>query len=101
MTILTLKENRDVLSVQFRDFLIKRGYKIKTKSGHPSTVYDYIKRIDQIAKNESCDWCDIAKDINILVKKYDIGGIEEEFGNKSHRAYINALKAYKDFLQKI
>ena len=100
MTILTLKENRDVLSVQFRDFLIKRGYKIKTKSGHPSTVYDYIKRIDRIAKRENYDWNEIADKIENIVIKYDCNGTEEEFGNKSHRAYINALKAYKDCLQK-
>lgn len=95
------KEENSILREQYRDFLIEQGYSTKTSSGNPSTVYDYIKRIDSIAENESCDWCDIADNINILVKKYDIGGIAEELGNKSHRAVINALKRYKEFLQKI
>ena len=100
-TTLDKETENSVLREQYRDFLIEQRYSIKTRNGNPSTVYDYIKRIDAIAENEKYDWCDIADNINILVKKYDVGGIEEEFGNKSHRAVINALKAYKRFLETI
>ncbi len=99
MTILKLKKDKYNLREQYRYYLIKQGYSIETPSGYPSTVYDYIKRIDRIAKRENYDWNEIADKIENIVIKYDCNGTEEEFGNKSHRAYINALKAYKDFLQ--
>ena len=36
---------------QFCQFLINKGYKVVTPSGNPSTVYDYLKRIDKV-----CEW---------------------------------------------
>jgi hypothetical protein len=36
----------DTLEASFRDYLISEGYKQTTPSGHPSTVYDYCKRIE-------------------------------------------------------
>jgi hypothetical protein len=33
-----------------------------------------------------------------IVNSYDVGGQNEAFGQKSHRAVINALKRYEAFL---
>lgn len=38
----------DNLREDFRDWLIKQGLSEKTSSGRPSTVYDYIRRLDKI-----------------------------------------------------
>lgn len=40
------------LKEKFRDWLIKQELSEKTPSGKQSTVYDYIKTIDRVWKNE-------------------------------------------------
>ena len=40
------------------------------------------------------------ENIDFYVKKYDTDGTEAEYGNKSHRANINALKRFRDFIRK-
>lgn len=84
---------------KFENYLVSQGYKVKTPSGNPSTAYDYVKRIENICDWEKCNWEDIAKSIDLLVREYDIGGSKEELGNKSHRAVINALKRYREFVK--
>lgn len=84
---------------QFKEYLIKEGYKEYTPSGHPSTVYDYIKRIDFICEEEGLlSWTQLAANVNHYVNNYDIGGKKERLGELSHRAVINALKRFRDFL---
>ena len=83
---------------QFREYLIKKGYKENTFSGNPSTVYDYIKRIDFVCNEENTSWELLANDISSIVSLYDKNGLKESLGNKSHRAVINALKQFQLFL---
>lgn len=85
---------------EYHDYLIAQGYKLKTPSGNPSTVYDYQKRIDKVCEWEKCSWETLAKNIDKIVVIYDIGGDKENFGNSSHRSVINALKQFKKFVQK-
>jgi hypothetical protein len=87
-----------MMKEQFQDYLIKCGYSVETPSGNPSTVYDYIKRIDKVCEWERTTWLELAKNISSIISKYDIGGIREDLGNKSHRAVINALKRFSEFL---
>ena len=82
---------------QFEKYLISKGYKTTTPSGHPSTVYDYIKRIDKVCEWESCSWEQLIINISTIVKDYDIGGSKEELGNKSHNSVINALKRLHEY----
>lgn len=87
---------------QFKAYLIKEGYKEYTPSGLPSTVYDYIKRIDFICEEEGLlSWTQLASNINHYVINYDVGGRKESVGELSHRAVINALKRFRDFLYEI
>ena len=87
------------LKIEFENYLVKMGYKKFTPSGNKSTVYDYIGRIENVIRNEGlCTWENFASNINRIVKEYDYGGIKEEEGNKSHKAVINAIKAFKRFL---
>lgn len=86
---------------QFKNYLIKKGYKQTTPSGNPSTVYDYIKRIDKVCELESFSYQELADNIETVVKQYDLGGTKEDLGNKSHRAVINALKRFQDFINNL
>jgi hypothetical protein len=81
----------------FKIYLIKQGYSEITPSGNPSTVYDYTKRVDKICKREKITIKQLAENINVYVEKYDTCGSEEEFGKRSHKAFINALKRFEDF----
>lgn len=83
---------------EFENYLIEKGYKQYTDRGARSTVYDYIKRINHISKWENTDWYGIANNIDSLLYQYDVGGAKQELGEKSHRAVINALKAFADFI---
>ena len=91
--------SNESLRKDFEDYLIEHGYKQFTPSGKPSTVYDYIGRIDDVCTMEYMDWVNLAKNINRIVPLYDRGGSKEVFGNKSHRAVINALLRYSEFLK--
>ena len=83
---------------EFENYWILQGYSLTTPSGNPSTVYDYIKRIDKVCIWENCTWETLATNISNIVRVYDIGGLKENLGNSSHRAVINALKRFRDFL---
>lgn len=90
----------DLMKNQFEKYLINQGYSLTTPSGNPSTVYDYQKRIDKVCEWENCSWETLALNISVIVVLYDVGGAKEELGNKSHRAVINALKQFKNFVQR-
>lgn len=82
---------------EFETFLVSKGYKQNTPSGNPSTVYDYIKRIDKVCKWEGITLQNLADNIRIILPQYDFGGIKEELGQKSHSAFISALRCFAEF----
>lgn len=86
---------------KFEEYLEKRGYSKFTPSGLPSTTYDYKKRISKICEREEIKIEQLAKNISDYVSKYDKFGSESEFGNKSNKAYINALKRFEEFVKSI
>ena len=83
----------------FKQYLIQQGYSEYTPSGKPSTVYDYVKRVEKILERERISISKLTETIDFYVSKYDDFGTEAEFGKKSHRAFINALKRFQDFCQ--
>ena len=83
---------------QFEVFLINNGYKQITPNGNPSTVYDYIKRIDKICEWENITWAQLADNIHMILPQYDIGGRKQDLGKKSHHAIINALRRFSEFV---
>jgi hypothetical protein len=82
---------------KFKHYLIQQGYSEHTPSGHPSTVYDYAKRIEKICEREKISIEQLGDNIGVYVKKYDTFGSEEEFGKRSHNAFISALKRFEEF----
>ena len=91
------KDSKSHTLENFKTYLIKQVYSERTPSGNPSTVYDYGKRVENILERERISILKLAENIDFYVRKYDIDGIEAEYGNKSHRAIINALKRFQDF----
>ncbi len=83
---------------EFRNYLIKKGYSEYTPRGNKSTVYDYIKRIDKVCEWEDITWQDLKNNISMILKEYDVGGVKEDLGKKSHSAVINALRRFDEFL---
>ena len=83
---------------EYEKYLISIGYKQTTPSGHPSTVYQYLKAIRNVCDEERISLTGLKENIDTIVAKYDIGGEKEEIGVKSHKTVINALKRFEEFL---
>ena len=83
---------------EFEQFLICEGYKKYTPSGHPSTVYDYIKCIDAVCEWERTDWRGLAEVIALILPEYEEEGIKAHLGAKSHNAVRCALRCFKRFV---
>lgn len=83
----------------FESYLKECGYTIQTPSGNPSTVYDYCRRIDAVARNEGLSWEEMVARIDDILPQYDNGGSKQHLGVKSHRSVINALKRFSEFVR--
>ncbi len=82
----------------FMTFLIEEGYSEFTPSGKPSTVYDYVKRVEKICNRENINIKDLYKNIGFYVDRYGPLGNEAEFGMKSHNAFICALRKFEEYV---
>ena len=83
----------------FKNYLIQQGYSEFTPSGNPSTVYDYMKRVEKICDRENITIKRLAENISFYVDKYSHTGNEAEFGRRSHNAFISALRKFEDFVK--
>ena len=86
--------------IEFEKFLEKSGYSKITPSGNPSTCTDYAqRRIPAILERENISLSQLESNILRIIEKYDKFGSESDFGSKSKRSYINALKRFGEFLK--
>ena len=93
-----MNQNIEILN-RFEKYLEQNGYSVLTPSGLKSTCYDYSHvRIPAVCNRERISVPMLINKIEGIVTKYDRFGCEAEFGNKSHRAVINALKRFKEFI---
>lgn len=83
---------------EYEKYLINIGYKQTTPSGHPSTVYQYLKAIRNVCDEERISLNGLKENIGAIVAKYDVGGEKETIGAKSHKTVINALKRFEEFV---
>jgi len=84
---------------RFELYLESQGYSVVTPQGLPSTTYDYAHaRIPFVLREEQISVQTLMNDIDQYVKMYDFRGLKSALGNKSHRAVINALKRFQEFL---
>ena len=85
---------------KFEKYLEDNNYSKITPSGKPSTTNDYSKkRIPKILDRENISISILVENIEFYIKKYDFGGEETSYGNKSNRAFINALKRFGEFIK--
>lgn len=73
------------LEVNFKNWLIKQGLSEITKSGKPSTVYDYFAAINTICKKEGYTWENLAINLFFIISYY-------------HGKYKTALYKYNEYL---
>lgn len=83
----------------YENYLISVGYKQTTPSGHPSTVYQYLKAIRNVCDEEGISLQGLKDNIGTIIIKYDVGGEKESIGAKSHKTVINALKRFDEFIK--
>ena len=98
------KPNRKVvvkgpIQTQYEAYLESAGYSIVGRTGKDSTVPAYAYAVEQVLKEENLAWAELEKNIAQIVKKYDMGGACEDFGAKSNRTVINALKRFAEFVE--
>jgi hypothetical protein len=82
----------------YYDYLIKSGYKEETGKGADSTAPTYVKKVKAVLGRENLTWSQLETEIPNIVKKYDVGGTEEDYGHNSKDTVINALRRFKDFV---
>lgn len=92
-----MNQNERILD-EFEKYLESKGYSRVTPKGNKSTCFDYSKvRIPSVCKREGISVNELIRNIDGIIEKYDQFGEESDFGNKSHRAVINALKRFREF----
>ncbi len=85
---------------EFEQYLLQNGYKKYTSKGRPSTVYDYIKRIDAVCNWEQMTWDLLARSISEILPEYEQGGAKAYLGMKSHNAVRCALRCFERFVKR-
>ena len=73
-------------------------YLAKKKGYSENTARSYKSFVNRIAERENLNDLQFAESIDELIKKYDAGGVEEEYGNRGRRTAINSLCRFKEFV---
>lgn len=82
----------------FEKYLIDADYKVETDDGAPSTVYSYLNAVESVRVEEGMSWDTLADNIDDIILKYDEGGPKADFGAKSNKTVINALKRFGEYV---
>lgn len=89
---------------QFKDWLLKQGLAERTKSGNPSTVYDYIKSINKVClkffnSDEKKVWQELSENIYpVLVKYFELSNKEYFFDAISIQYGLFYLREITNFI---
>ena len=87
------------IQTKYEAYLEAAGYPVVGVSGNDSTVPAYSRAVEKVIENEGTTWADLENNISNIITKYDVGGVCEDFGNKSNKTVINALKRFAEFLE--
>ena len=83
---------------QYEIYLEAAGYPVVGVSGNDSTVPQYSRAVEKVVEREGLNWNQLKNDIANIVKKYDKNGPEEDYGNRSNKTVISALKRFGEFV---
>ena len=86
------------VQTKYEAYLEAAGYPVVGVSGNDSTVPAYSRAVEKVIENEGITWADLESNISNIIAKYDVGGVCEDFGNKSNKTVINALKRFGEFV---
>ena len=87
------------IQTQYEEYLKAAGYPVIGRTGKESTVPAYVYAVEQVLREENLTWAELEKNISQIVTKYDVGGECEDFGARSNRRVINALKRFAEFVE--
>ena len=91
---------RGSIEIAFEEYLLNAGYCGYTATGNPSTVFSYIRAIKKVLDAEGLSWYTLQNNIENIVPIYDVGGTKQHIGAKSNCTFINALKRFKEFVNR-
>ena len=86
------------IQTKYEAYLEAAGYPVVGVSGNDSTVPAYSRAVEKVIEKEGITWADLESNISNIIAKYDVGGVCEDFGNKSNKTVINALKRFGEFV---
>ena len=86
------------IQTKYEAYLEAAGYPVVGVSGNDSTVPAYSRAVEKVIENEGITWADLENNISNIIAKYDVGGMCEDFGKKSNKTVINALKRFCEFV---
>ena len=82
----------------YRNWLIQKGFSVKTANNKPSTVYDYIRGIKFVCHEENICIEQVAEKIDELLPLYRKGGEYEHLGRQISRSVRSSLNQFSKFL---
>ena len=86
------------IQTNYEAYLEAAGYPVVGVSGNDSTVPAYSRAVEKVIEKEGITWADLENNISNIIAKYDVGGMCEDFGAKSNRTVISALKRFGEFV---
>ena len=89
---------KGAIQTKYEAYLESAGYPVVGVSGNDSTVPAYSRAVEKVIEKEGIIWADLESNISNIIAKYDVGGECEDFGNKSNKTVINALKRFGEFV---
>ena len=86
------------MKIEFKNWLVSKGYKEFSASGNRSTAIDYPGRIERVCMLEKLTWDGLAKNISKILPQYETAGEKQTIGKRSHESVVNALRQFKKFI---
>ena len=86
------------IQTKYEAYLEAAGYPVVGVSGNDSTVPAYSRAVEKVIEKEGITWANLESNISNIIAKYGVGGECEDFGNKSNKTVINALKRFGEFV---
>lgn len=86
------------MNINFKNWLINKGYAQYTANRKPSTVYDYMTGVLYVCKWEQKSIDELADNISSILPKYVNGGEYFVRGRMRSRSVRCGLKAFDKFI---
>ena len=79
-------------------WLEQKGYSYFTPEGRPSTIYDYLRGLKKVCREEKLSIEGVARRIDSLVVVYQQGGKKSSIGRTISRSVRSSLKQFANFV---